>query len=98
MNCAETEILICEYVEGGLAADLKSELERHFAACPACAELARDSAAGFAFMERAAEVDRKYFASSNVTGSAYSGYYVHNLHFILYSRLMQGRRAEALRA
>ena len=57
MNCAETEILICEYVEGGLAADLKSELERHFAACPACAELARDSAAGFAFMERAAEVE-----------------------------------------
>lgn len=48
--------------------------------------------------ERAAEVDRRYFASSNVTTSAYSGYYVHNLHFILYSRLMQGRKAEALRA
>ena len=48
--------------------------------------------------ERAAEVDRKYFASSNVTSSAYSGYYIHNLHFILYSRMMQGRRAEALRA
>ncbi|HSR07940.1 MAG TPA: hypothetical protein VLM42_12370 [Bryobacteraceae bacterium] len=48
--------------------------------------------------ERAAEVDRRYFTSSNVTTSAYSGYYVHNLHFILYSRLMQGRRAEALRA
>jgi len=48
--------------------------------------------------ERAAEVDRKYFAGSNVTTSAYSGYYAHNLHFILYSRLMQGRRAESLRA
>jgi tetratricopeptide (TPR) repeat protein len=48
--------------------------------------------------ERAAELDRRYFASSNVTTSAYSGYYVHNLHFILYSRLMQGRRAESLRA
>jgi hypothetical protein len=48
--------------------------------------------------ERAAEVDRKYFAASNVTASAYSGYYAHNLHFILYSRLMQGRRAESLRA
>jgi hypothetical protein len=43
-------------------------------------------------------LDRRYFAASNVTGSAYSGYYVHNLHFILYSRLMQGRRAESLRA
>jgi len=48
--------------------------------------------------ERAAEVDRRYFAASNVTASAYSGYYVHNLHFILYARLMQGRKAEALRA
>ncbi len=48
--------------------------------------------------ERAAELDRRYFASSNVTTSAYSGYYLHNLHFILYSRLMQGRRAESLRA
>ena len=48
--------------------------------------------------ERAAELDRRYFASSNVTTSAYSGYYVHNLHFILYSRLMQGRRTESLRA
>ena len=48
--------------------------------------------------ERAAEVDRKYFAASNVTSSAYGGYYVHNLHFILYSRLMQGRRAESLKA
>ena len=48
--------------------------------------------------ERAAELDRRYFAASNVTTSAYSGYYVHNLHFILYARLMQGRRAESLRA
>ncbi len=48
--------------------------------------------------ERAAELDRRYFASSKVTTSAYGGYYVHNLHFILYSRLMQGRRAESLRA
>jgi len=48
--------------------------------------------------ERAAELDRRYFAASNVSTSAYGGYYLHNLHFILYSRLMQGRRAESLRA
>ncbi len=48
--------------------------------------------------ERAAEMDRRYFAASNVTSSAYSGYYIHNLHFVLYARMMQGRKAEALRA
>jgi anti-sigma factor RsiW len=57
MNCAEIEILICEYVEGTLGADLKSEVERHFDLCPGCAELAKDSAAAIAFMERAAEVE-----------------------------------------
>jgi anti-sigma factor RsiW len=57
MNCAELELLICEYVDGVLPADRKAELERHLEACPACAELARDSAAAVAFMERAAEVE-----------------------------------------
>ena len=33
------------------------ELERHLAQCPACAALARDSAAAVAFMERAADVE-----------------------------------------
>ncbi len=32
-------------------------MERHLAECPACAELARDSAAAVAFMERAADVE-----------------------------------------
>src|SRR5579872_880466 len=57
MNCAEIEILICEYVDGTLAPAERGELERHFDACPACAALARDSAAAVAFMERAAEVE-----------------------------------------
>ena len=57
MNCAEMENLICDYVDGTLTADRKAEVERHLAACPACAELARDSAAAVAFMERAADVE-----------------------------------------
>src|SRR5262249_33751488 len=48
--------------------------------------------------ERAAEVDRQYFASTNVTAGSYAGYYVHNLHFVLYAREMQGRKKEALEA
>ncbi|MEO8594473.1 MAG: hypothetical protein ABI759_14245 [Candidatus Solibacter sp.] len=47
--------------------------------------------------QRAGEVDREYFAASNVMG-AYNMYYVHNLHFVAYARSMQGHRAEAVKA
>src|SRR5207249_11732295 len=57
MNCAEMEVFICDYVDGTLAPDRKAELERHLSACPACAELARDSAAAVAFLEHAADVE-----------------------------------------
>ena len=57
MNCAEAEILICDLVDGTLAPEPRAELERHLAACSACSELARDSAAAVSFMERAADVE-----------------------------------------
>lgn len=47
--------------------------------------------------ERAAQVDRDYFAKTGVQ-SGYLGYYVHNLHFIAYARSMQGRADEAITA
>jgi len=48
--------------------------------------------------ERAAAVDREYFAATNVTGGTYAPYYLHNLDFIRYARSMQGRKADALHA
>ena len=57
MNCAELEELICDYVDGTLTAALKADVERHLEGCPACAELARDSAAAVSFMSRAADVE-----------------------------------------
>jgi len=57
MNCAAIETLICDYVDGTLAPDARATVERHLAECPACAELARDSAAAVAFIERAADVE-----------------------------------------
>jgi anti-sigma factor RsiW len=57
MKCAELEILICDYVDGTLPAAEEAEVEHHLAVCPACAELARDSAAAVGFMERASEVE-----------------------------------------
>ena len=47
--------------------------------------------------ERAAQVDREYFAKTGMTGSYYP-YYLHNLQFILYARSMQGRVAETKKA
>ena len=48
--------------------------------------------------ERAAAVDRDYFAASSVSFGTYTPYYLHNLDFIRYARSMQGRKADALRA
>jgi hypothetical protein len=57
MNCADIEILICDYVDGTLDAASKAEVESHLSQCQACAELARDSAAAIAFIDRAADVE-----------------------------------------
>ena len=57
MNCAELDILLCEYVDGTLEAATRAAVERHLAGCAACAELARDSAAAVDFLERAADVE-----------------------------------------
>jgi tetratricopeptide (TPR) repeat protein len=46
---------------------------------------------------RAVAADREYFAATNVTGTYYP-YFLHNLDFIRYARLMQGRKADAFRA
>jgi len=47
--------------------------------------------------ERAAEVDRQYFERTGVMSSYYA-YYLHNLDFILYARMMQGNLAETHKA
>jgi tetratricopeptide (TPR) repeat protein len=48
--------------------------------------------------ENAAERDREYMRLTGVSGSSYSGYYIHNLHFIAYARQMQGRMTDAIRS
>ena len=55
MNCADAENLICDYAT--LSSAERFELERHLDVCPACAELARDSAAALEFISRAADVE-----------------------------------------
>ncbi len=57
MTCADLETLLCDFVDGTLDSERKAAVSRHLAECPACAELARDSAAAVAFLERAADVE-----------------------------------------
>lgn len=47
---------------------------------------------------RAVELDREYFRMSGNTESGYLGYFLHNIHFVAYSRSMQGRRDDTLAA
>ena len=47
--------------------------------------------------ERAAQVDRDYFAKTGAMSSYYA-YYLHNLQFIVYARSMQGRAADTRKA
>lgn len=56
MNCADLEILLCDYVDGTLHGEQQSAVEAHLADCPSCAEMARDAAGAVAFMERVAVV------------------------------------------
>lgn len=57
MNCADLDILLCDYVDGTLHGVQKSAVEEHLAGCAACAALARDAATAVAFMDRAALVE-----------------------------------------
>ena len=57
MNCADLEILLCDYVDGTLYGEQKAAVEAHLAVCPGCAEIARDSAGAIQFMDRAALVE-----------------------------------------
>ena len=61
MNCAEIEILLCEYVDGLLAAPESSaqraKVEDHLRVCDHCRELMVDARAGAAFVRRVEALD-----------------------------------------
>lgn len=48
--------------------------------------------------EQAARVDEAYLSNHKLTGDYADGYYSHNLHFLWFSLLMEGRSAEAFNA
>jgi hypothetical protein len=56
MNCAEVEIVLCDYLDGTLAPAQRAELESHLETCTLCAELAADAGAGLKFLEHVPDV------------------------------------------
>ncbi|MEO8662703.1 MAG: zf-HC2 domain-containing protein, partial [Bryobacteraceae bacterium] len=57
MNCAELEILLCDYVDGTLTTEQRSTVDSHLSTCAPCRELAADASAAVDFIERAAAVE-----------------------------------------
>jgi anti-sigma factor RsiW len=57
MNCADFEILLCDYLDGTLDQERRRDLERHIEVCPLCAELAADVRSAVSLVERAAAVE-----------------------------------------
>lgn len=57
MTCTELELVLCDYIDETLSAPERSAIDAHLAACPACAELARDAAGVVQFIERSADVE-----------------------------------------
>jgi hypothetical protein len=56
MNCADVEIVLCDYLDGTLAPSERAELESHLGSCAKCAEFAMDAGAGLAFLEHVPDV------------------------------------------
>ena len=57
MNCADIEVLLCDYVDETLRGTQRSAIEEHLAGCEGCRELAKDAAGAVEFMSRAAVVE-----------------------------------------
>ena len=83
MNCADFEILLCDYMDGTLDAARRSELEAHQQQCASCAAFARDVAGAVAFLERVPEVEPPHelltriafdIPPENTTGQAAKGW------------------------
>lgn len=57
MNCADIEIMLCDYVDGTLLGDQNSAVEAHLGGCEPCAEFVRDATGAVEFMSRVAAVE-----------------------------------------
>jgi hypothetical protein len=57
MTCNDFDALLCDYLDGTLAADRRSLMDVHVAGCAECASLARDAREVMGLVERSADVE-----------------------------------------
>jgi anti-sigma factor RsiW len=57
MECAELEALLCDYVDGTLAAEQAAAVREHLARCAACRELVEDASRAVVFLRRLEPVE-----------------------------------------
>src|SRR5215831_19470256 len=73
MNCADVEILLCDYLDGTLAPSQRAELESHLGSCAMCAEFANEAGAGLAFLEHVPDVQPPQELITRIMHQAPSG-------------------------
>lgn len=57
MRCADLQALLCDYVEGALAAPERMLVERHLDSCPACAAMTREASAALGFLRSVPDLE-----------------------------------------
>ena len=56
-ECQSCEAVLCDYLDGTLAVEVRSEVEAHLAVCPVCAEYARDAREALDFLRESDPVE-----------------------------------------
>lgn len=73
MTCHECEILLSDYLDGTLAADVRADFDRHLSECQACAELTRDASAGMAILHEVEEPEPPAWLVTRILAETSSG-------------------------
>jgi hypothetical protein len=74
VNCEQFEILLADYIDGTLAADVREDFVRHLETCPACAAYAADVQSAVSFVEIAADIEPPPALTSRILEATHEGW------------------------
>lgn len=74
VNCEQFEVLLADYIDGALAADVREDFVRHLESCPACAAYAAEVESAVSFMDIAAEVEPPPALTSKILEATHEGW------------------------
>ncbi|MCU1262565.1 MAG: putative transrane anti-sigma factor [Bryobacterales bacterium] len=89
MTCNDFDALLCDYLDGVIAADRRQLMEVHLSGCGACAELTRDAREVMAFVDRSADVEVPPELVTKILHQAPQGGWLGNLSSRWLSPLLQ---------